>query len=153
MTDSNAQNDAMLRSIIESVYDQLGEKADPDTVKDAVKKTLEEIERSRAESSSGNDYVARNPQDSGRVIVTAFGLNRPGMVSGISEVLARYKCNIENISQRILQEFFALILIVDISECPISLRELKNELGETGNKLGIRVMAQHEDVFNYMHRL
>ncbi|MCP4725236.1 MAG: ACT domain-containing protein [bacterium] len=90
---------------------------------------------------------------SSRIIITAFGQNRTGVVAMVSDCLARNNCNILDISQKILQEFFALILIVDIKDCPVSFSDLKTQLGQVGNNLGIRILAQHEDVFKYQHRV
>ena len=150
------QDEELVRKIIESVYAELGENADTEKVKKVVRKTLDEIENSHRNAPSPTPESGSAPSiamNSSRVIVTAFGINQPGMVAAISGVLAQNRCNIVDISQKILQDYFTLILIVDIKDCPISLRELKDQFGNIGNKLGIKVLTQHEDVFNYMHRL
>ena len=154
MADTASYHEELIKSIIESVYRELGDNADPEQVRRIVRKTLDEIENNRViHAGPDENSIPSVPMSSNRIIVTAFGKNKPGVVAAISERLAQTQCNIEDISQKILQEFFAMILIVDIRDCTLSLRQLKDELGEIGNRLGIRVLAQHEDVFNYMHRL
>ena len=88
-----------------------------------------------------------------RIIVASFGLNRPGIVASISAVLAENLCSIEDISQRIMQEFFTLIMIVDITACKADFATLTEKLKSIEEKLGVTILAQHEDVFRYMHRV
>lgn len=155
MSEIDPGDEQLLRKVIKSVYDRLGSDADQEKVKSTVQAVLREINNNNINRTVDiNDN--NSPQitmSSNRIIVTAFGRNRLGIVAAVTEVLARNNCNIEDISQKILQEFFALILIVDIKECPVSLRELKDALADIGNKVGTRVLVQHEDVFKYMHRV
>jgi len=154
MSEIDFQDQELVRKIIASVFKELGDDADPGTVKKVVRAALDEINAgsSAAPEPGGNESPAIQ-MSSSRIIVTAFGKNRPGVVAAVTGVLAKHRCNIEDISQKILQDYFALILIVDISDCPVSLRELKDELGSVGNRVGARVLAQHEDVFKNMHRI
>lgn len=154
MSEISSQEQDLVKRIIKSVYEQLGQDAAPDLVKKIVSASINEITNTQAI----NDPVPNNeniaiPMGSTRIIITTFGQNRPGIVAMVSECLARNNCNILDISQKILQEFFALIMIVDIRDCPINFSELKTQLGQVGNDLGIRVLAQHEDVFKYQHRV
>lgn len=88
-----------------------------------------------------------------RVIVTVLGRDRVGIIAGVAKVLAENNINILDISQTILQEFLAMILIADMSLSKIELNELKNLLDQKGKELGVRIDAQHEDVFRFMHRI
>ncbi len=88
-----------------------------------------------------------------RVIVASFGLNRPGIVATISNVLAENSCSIEDMSQRIMQEFYTLIMIVDIGTCKCDFAKLSEKLKVSEKKLGVTILAQHEDVFRFMHRV
>lgn len=88
-----------------------------------------------------------------RIIVASFGFNRPGIVATISNVLAENSCSIEDMSQRIMQEFFTLIMIVDIGTCKCNFAELSEKLKASEKKLGVTILAQHEDVFRFMHRV
>ena len=61
--------------------------------------------------------------------------------------------NIEDISQTILGEYFAMIMLVDLSEATEELSALAKECSELGKKIGMSVYMQHEDIFNAMHNV
>jgi ACT domain-containing protein len=101
----------------------------------------------------GGLYEQIEKTNGNRIIIAAFGRNRPGVVAAITAILAENKCNIEDISQKIMQEFFSMIMIVDISACPIDFATLSGRLQETETQLGMKVYVMHEDIFRYMHRI
>lgn len=88
-----------------------------------------------------------------RVVVTVVGQDKIGIIAGVSGILAKYQVNILDISQTILQDFFTMIMIVDISQASVSLQELQQVLKEQGQEIGVQINAQHEDIFKYMHRI
>ena len=88
-----------------------------------------------------------------RVIVTVIGQDRVGIIAAVANALADNQINILDISQTILQEFFTMIMIVDISHSGLGIRELQDILTELGKVLGMQIQAQHEDIFRYMHRI
>ncbi len=88
-----------------------------------------------------------------RVIVTVLGPDRVGIIAGVAQVLASNKINILDISQTILQEFLVMVMVADMSESASDMVELKEKLAEKGREIGVRIDAQHEDVFNFMHRI
>lgn len=87
------------------------------------------------------------------VVITVMGRDRVGIVAGISKVLADYNVNIVDISQTILHDIFAMILLVDISQSQYSLTDLEGPLKAAGDALGVKIVIQHEDIFRYMHRI
>jgi ACT domain-containing protein len=88
-----------------------------------------------------------------RVIVTVIGEDRVGIIASVAEVLAKYQVNILDISQTILQGFFTMMMIVDISKSTVSLQSLQDILKTLGDQIGMQIQAQHEDIFRYMHRI
>ncbi|WP_456482239.1 ACT domain-containing protein [Methanopyrus sp.] len=88
-----------------------------------------------------------------RAVVTVIGADRPGIVAGISSVLAEHNANIEDISQTVLRDLFAMVMLVDLSEADVSVGELREELRKAGEELGVDVIVQHEDVYRAMHRV
>lgn len=88
-----------------------------------------------------------------RVVVTVIGQDRVGIIAGVTAVLANCGVNILDISQTILQELFAMIMLVDMAGARVDLITLQQRLEEKGQELGVKVTALHEDVFRYMHRL
>jgi len=86
-------------------------------------------------------------------VITVMGRDRVGIVASVATVLAEGNVNIVDISQTILRDIFAMILLVDISATQKSLVELKETLTAVGQTLGVNIMIQHEDIFRYMHRI
>ncbi|MFX1443691.1 MAG: ACT domain-containing protein [Promethearchaeota archaeon] len=88
-----------------------------------------------------------------KAIVSVIGLDKPGIVAGVSTVLANHNVNITDISQSYAQEFFTMIMVVDFEKSKSSLKEVNDELKKLGEEIGIFVSIQHEDVFKAMHRI
>lgn len=88
-----------------------------------------------------------------RIIVSVIGRDRVGIIAGVSAVLAASQANILDISQSIMEEFFVMIMMVDIEGAKVSFEELKKALNAKGEEMGLKIDAQHEDVFKYMHRI
>lgn len=88
-----------------------------------------------------------------KAIITVVGMDRVGIIAGISTLLAETGVNILDISQTILQEYFTMMMMVDLSGMDLSLDELKEALDKEGQDLGVTVRLQHEDIFRSMHRI
>ena len=86
-----------------------------------------------------------------RAVVTVTGKDNKGIIAKVSAFLSEKGANIEDISQTILGEYFAMIMIVDISAIEVELSRLALECAELGKKIGMSIYLQHEDVFNAMH--
>ncbi len=82
-----------------------------------------------------------------------MGVDRVGIVAGISSLLAQYNVNIEDISQTIMQGIFVMAMIVNVSQLPCSFSEFKKALEERGKELGVEVWLQREEIFRAMHRV
>lgn len=88
-----------------------------------------------------------------RIIVTALGKDRVGIVSGISTVLAEHNASIIELTSSAMSNYFVMIMLVDISKADISINDLQENLNRKGREIGVQVIAQHEDIFRYMHRI
>lgn len=141
-----------LRRLIEETRRQLGSHASDETVKKVVLEAVRRTEEPSLVEEHPSTFKYLNKTE-GRIIVTAFGRNQPGIISSISQTLADCKCDILDLSQRIMQEFFTLIMIVNIQNAVCPFGTIKERLGQVSQKLGVRILAQHEDVFNTMHRI
>jgi ACT domain-containing protein len=149
-----AITEEQIRSIVEETKRQLGAEASDDVVKRIVLETVKRLDADKPEYISEHHSTFKYlNQTEGRIIVTAFGKNQPGIISSISQTLTNCNCDILDVSQKIMQEFFTLIMLVDIKNaiCPFGI--IKDNLSQTSEKLGIRILAQHEDVFKAMHRV
>ena len=88
-----------------------------------------------------------------RAVVTVTGKDNKGIIAKVSAFLSEKGANIEDISQTIMGEYFAMIMVVDLSETKQELSELAQECSEMGKKIGMAIYMQHEDIFNAMHSI
>ncbi|MBN1413362.1 MAG: ACT domain-containing protein [Spirochaetales bacterium] len=88
-----------------------------------------------------------------RAIITVVGRDRVGIIAGISAFLAESNVNILDISQTILQEYFTMMMIVDLAGSKMDTDELREKLVASGESLGLSITLQLEQVFKAMHRI
>jgi len=134
-----------IRKITFEAINELGDKATPEAVKDLVRK--------KVESMTGEITFSKSDSSSGRVILTSFGLNHPGIVAGVTKALGDANCDIQDLSQKILGDFFTMIMVIDISASQKDLKEIQEEMNKVAELLKVKIYLQHEDVFRYMHRI
>jgi len=135
-----------IRKITLDAIQELGSNATPEKVKEYVKKKIEESGASEFISNKGD-------LSSGRVILTSFGLNKPGIVAGVTKALGDSNCDIQDLTQKLMGDFFTMIMIIDISGSQKDLKQIQGEMSEVAQELKIKIYLQHEDVFRYMHRI
>jgi ACT domain-containing protein len=88
-----------------------------------------------------------------RAVITVIGKDRKGIIAGVSTELAAAGINILDISQTLLQEYFAMIMLVDMTDATGAFHEIKAKLDIKGKELGMQIMVQREDIFNAMHQV
>ena len=88
-----------------------------------------------------------------KAIVTVTGKDKTGIIAGVSMALSHYNVNILDISQTVLQDYFAMIMLVDLDGCTVSFAELSNALTEKGQNICMDIRIMREEIFNAMHRL
>ena len=88
-----------------------------------------------------------------KAIITVIGVDQIGIIAEVSTLLAEKKANILDISQTILDDYFTMTMLVDLENLEISLEDLKKDLKIKGEKLGVSIKLQHEDIFRSMHRI
>ena len=86
-------------------------------------------------------------------VITVNGQDKVGIISTVSGILSKHNVNIANITQTIMQSFFTMVMMVDISEMTTDFETLAKELEAAGEELGLQIRIQHEAIFNSMHRL
>ena len=86
-------------------------------------------------------------------IITVVGKDTVGIIARICNYLADNQVNIEDISQTIVQGYFNMIIVADISSSSKSNAEMAKELEKVGEEIGVVIHCQHEDIFNMMHRI
>ncbi len=88
-----------------------------------------------------------------KTIITVVGKDTIGIIARVCMYLAENKINILDISQTIVQDYFNMMMIVDMLACEKAFEEISNDLGEIGQELGVQIKCQREDIFNKMHRI
>ena len=88
-----------------------------------------------------------------KAIVTVLGKDTVGIIAAVCALLSQHNVNVLDISQTILQEYFTMVMMVDIGECNSSFAELASALEAAGAERGLSIRIQREDIFNAMHRI
>ncbi len=88
-----------------------------------------------------------------RAVVTVTGTDKRGIIAKVSGFLFERDVNIEDISQTLMQNYFVMIMMTDVSSSSYSIAEMNVRLKEVGERLGMDIRMQHEDIFNCMHRI
>ncbi len=88
-----------------------------------------------------------------KVVITIIGQDRVGIVAMVSTTLAANSVNILDINQNIVNGFFNMVMIADMSGATITLKDLQQLLKEKGQAMGLEIKVQHEDIFKAMHRI
>ena len=88
-----------------------------------------------------------------RAIITAYGQNRSGILAAITALVGNFSMDIRDISQKIMDEYFTMIMLVDMSKSNITIADARKQFSELGKNLSLIIEIQHEDVFKAMQRI
>ncbi len=153
-------NEELINRITRAVYERLGAGVDERMVEQLVTDVYRAIEPlidlETGRSSSSAPQIAETGGATGsaqRLVVSVFGVDRPGIVAAVSQILAECRCSIVDINQTVVQGKFAMVLIADTTGASESAAALKDRFRHEGDRLGVRIYAQREDLFNAMHRI
>jgi ACT domain-containing protein len=157
-------NEDLIYRITRAVYGRLGVGAEEQTVEQLVTEIYREVEpflgsngiapaTSQSFPTSGSISTQAREGSSDRMVISVFGVDHPGIVAAVAQILAAADCSIVDINQTVVQGKFAMVIIADTSRARESANELKDRLRLEGEKLGVRIYAQREDLFNAMHRI
>ena len=88
-----------------------------------------------------------------RAVISVIGKDTVGILAKVSGKCASMNANVLDVTQTILQDMFAMIMMVEISKCNIPFSELSDQLTHMGDEMNLRIHVMHEDIFNSMHRI
>ena len=88
-----------------------------------------------------------------KAIITVVGKDTMGIIARVCTYLAENKINILDISQTIVQEYFNMMMIVDMSKMTKPFEQVVSELVAEGSAMGVQVKCQREEIFDKMHRI
>ncbi|MCL2751546.1 MAG: ACT domain-containing protein [Firmicutes bacterium] len=88
-----------------------------------------------------------------QAIVTVLGKDKVGLIAKVSTYLASVGVNVEEVSQTVVQDYFNMLMVVDISRAAASVAGMADGLAALGGAEGVVIRIQHEDIFNIMHKI
>lgn len=86
-------------------------------------------------------------------ILTVIGRDRVGIIAGISTELLKLNINILDVNQTIMEGYFTMMMMVDLTSANGNFEEVKDKLVKKGEELNVEVKIQREEIFNAMHTL
>ena len=88
-----------------------------------------------------------------KAIVTVVGKDQVGIIAAVCVKLAEYNVNVLDISQTVMQGYFTMMMVVDVSGCTVPLAEMVVLMEEMGKERNLSIRLQREDIFEAMHRI
>ncbi|WP_095512147.1 ACT domain-containing protein [Rubrivirga marina] len=147
---------ADVRALIDRIASALGPEATPERVERVARAVLDarapaEPARAPAPSRRAHADVSSPPDGATRVVVTAYGEDQPGVLAAITAELSAAGANVLDVSQKVLQGYFTVVLVADLA-AGTDLGAVRQTLQSRGEAMGARVLLQHEELFQAMHR-
>ncbi|HEX8336941.1 MAG TPA: ACT domain-containing protein [Pyrinomonadaceae bacterium] len=146
-------DEELIYRITRAVYGRLGAQADERTVEALVMDVYRAVEPALGRGDGGREKGGASEGRADRLIVSVFGTDHPGIVAAVSQILAEARCSIIDINQTVVQGKFAMVIVADIARAGESVTALKDRFRGEGERLGVHIYAQREDLFNAMHRI
>lgn len=143
-----------VRALIDRIAHALGPEATPERVERVARAVLGargETPRPSASAPSAPADVSAPPAGTTRVVVTAYGEDRPGVLAAITAELSASGANVLDVSQKVLQGYFTVVLVADLA-ADSDLGAIRETLQQRATGMGARVLLQHEELFQAMHR-
>lgn len=88
-----------------------------------------------------------------KIVVTVVGKDRVGIIAKVTSILAENSVNVLNLNQNILDGFFNMIMIANMEDSKVSLQKVQEILKEEGQKIGVEIKVQNEEIFKIMHTI
>ena len=88
-----------------------------------------------------------------KAVVTVVGKDQVGIIAAVCVHLASFNINVLDISQTVMQGYFTMMMVVDVSASSIPVAELAQKLEEKGREMNLSIRLQREDIFDAMHRV
>ena len=88
-----------------------------------------------------------------RAVVTVIGRDSIGIIADVSAMCSKFGANIIDISQSVMREYFAMIMLVELGALEVDFDSFAASLSSLGKEKGLEIHAMHEDIFNAMHRI
>ncbi len=88
-----------------------------------------------------------------KAVISVIGKDAVGILAKVSTICAENNANVTEVTQSVLQDVFAMVMLVDITNLSTPLAQLSDKMTELGKQLGLSIYVMHEDIFNTMHHI
>jgi len=88
-----------------------------------------------------------------KAVITVTGKDKVGIIAMASAECAKHGANIIDISQTVMKEYFAMIMLAEVDSLTVSFAEFSDSITKKGAEVGVDIHVMHEDIFNTMHRI
>ena len=88
-----------------------------------------------------------------KLVVTIFGKDQVGIIANVSNILAAKKVNITSVNQNIVDGFFNMIMMAELTDSSVKLADIQKELKEKGHEMNLEIKVQNQEIFNIMHNV
>ncbi|MBQ9208750.1 MAG: ACT domain-containing protein [Oscillospiraceae bacterium] len=88
-----------------------------------------------------------------RAVITVVGKDAVGILAKVSTICSECNANVCEVTQSVLQDMFAMVMLVDITSISVAFSDLQDRLSALGDSLGLKIHTMHEDIFNTMHSI
>ena len=88
-----------------------------------------------------------------KAVVTVVGKDRVGIIASVCTALAGFDVNVLDINQTVMQGYFTMMMVVEVSMCNVPVAELVTKMDDLGKEMGLSIRVQREDIFEAMHRI
>ena len=86
-------------------------------------------------------------------VLSVVGKDTVGILASVSSKCAEYKANVIDVSQTVINEYFAMFMFINIDQLTIEFNDFVDELIQLGKSRGLEIHVMHEDIFNLMHKI
>ena len=88
-----------------------------------------------------------------KAVVTVVGKDRVGIIASVCTALAGFDVNVLDINQTVMQGYFTMMMVVEVTMCNVPVAELVTNMDALGREMGLSIRVQREDIFEAMHRI
>ena len=88
-----------------------------------------------------------------KAIVSVIGKDAVVILAKVSTKCAEFKVNVDDVTQTVMQDMFAMIMLVDVTDCSIDFSSFSDVMQKLGEEMNMQIQVMHEDIFNSMHRI
>ena len=86
-------------------------------------------------------------------ILSVVGKDTVGILAGVSTKCAEYQANVIDVTQTVIDEYFAMFMFINIDELTIEFNDFVDEIVKLGKERNLEIHVMHEDIFNLMHKI